>query len=120
VRVSNADNGGNGVTGLAVFDYSQLVGNALRPGQESGARAIKFSNPNTVLFTFTARVIAHVPASSGGSGGVTPTPVGPTGGTTTATSGSGGAVGGLLGGTSGLLRVTVNPLTKSVSVSPLR
>jgi subtilisin family serine protease len=121
VRVSNADNGGDGVTGAAVFDYSQLVGNVFRPDQESGARAIKFSNPNTSLFTFTARVIANVSASAGGAGGTSTTSTGSTGGTTSAGSGSGGSTGGgLLGGTTKLLRVTVNPLTKAVSVSPLR
>jgi subtilisin family serine protease len=118
VRVSNADNGGNGVTGAAVFDYSQLVGNVFRPDQESGVRAVKFSNPNNALFTFTARIIANVSTSTGGT---STTPAGSTGGTTATSSGSGGATGvGLLGGATKLLKVTVNPLTKAVSVSPLR
>jgi hypothetical protein len=52
VRVANADNGGNGVTGVAVFDYSQLVGSDLQPNEETATRGLRFNNPNTVLFTF--------------------------------------------------------------------
>ncbi|HEU4595853.1 MAG TPA: hypothetical protein VFS10_11985, partial [Pyrinomonadaceae bacterium] len=121
VRVANADNGGNGLTGVAVFDYSSLVGNVFRPDQESGARSLKFSNPNTSLFTFTARVIANVPASSGGTGGTSTTSTGSEGGSSSGSgTGSTSGGGGLLGKTSKLLKFTVNPLTKTVSVAPLK
>jgi subtilisin family serine protease len=67
VRVANADNGGNGVTSVAAFDYSQLVGSDFIAGEESGNKTLRFSNPNTVLFTFTARVKANVAAGGGNS-----------------------------------------------------
>jgi subtilisin family serine protease len=122
VRVANADNGGDGVTGPASFDYSQLVGADLRPNEETAARGIRFSNPNTVLFTFTARVIASVPV---GGGTASTTTDGTTGGTTDGTAAGGtsagtgtNGTGGVLSGTK-LLKFTVNPLTKTVSVAPL-
>jgi subtilisin family serine protease len=123
VRVTNADNNGDGVTGAAIFDYSQQVGADLLPNEESETRAIKFNNPNTVLFNITARIIASVPAGSAGTTETSST--GTTGGT------SGGATGGApsapgtnsAGGSvlskSKLLKITVNPLTKSVTVTPL-
>ncbi|HEX6185148.1 MAG TPA: S8 family serine peptidase [Pyrinomonadaceae bacterium] len=119
VRVSNADNGGDGVTKAAVYDYSQLVGDDLRPNEETATRGLRFSNPNTVLFTFTARVVANVSASGGA------TSTGSTGSTTGGTTGGGtigsgtNSTGGALTGAK-LLKFTVNPLTKTVSVSPLR
>jgi subtilisin family serine protease len=124
VRVANADNGGDGVTSPALYDYSQLVGADLQPNEETAARGLRFNNPNTALFTFTARVIASVPAA----GGTTPTGptgtsgdsgTGPTGAPSssngTGTNGTGGALTGVK-----LLKFTVNPLTKTVSVAPLR
>ena len=119
VRVANADNGRDGVTGVARFDYSQLVGPEFQPGEETATRGLRFNNPNTVLFTFTARVIANVPAAGGTtSAGST----GSTGGSTGGTSSGGGTTGtgGTLATATKLLKFTVNPLTKTVTVSPLR
>jgi hypothetical protein len=119
VRVANADNGGDGVNKVAVFDYSQLIGAALSPGAESGNKTIRFTNPNTILFTFTARVKAHV--LTGSSSSATSGTGGDTSGTSSGTSGSGdstNSAGGLSGVTK-LLKFTVNPLTKTVSVSLL-
>lgn len=124
VRVANADNNGNGVTNVAVFDYSQLVGNSLATGAESGNKTIRFSNPNTVLFTFTARVKANVltgggtvpggsnsggSSTTGGSGGTT------SGGSTTGGTTTGGS--GINSLTPRLFKFTVNPLTQTVSVT---
>ena len=124
VRVANADNGGNGVTGVAVFDYSQLVGADLQPNEETATRGLRFNNPNTVLFNFTVRVIASVPAGTGTTtttttGSTSDTNNGPTG---VPSSGSGTtSTGGTLATTTTkLLKFTVNPLTKTVTVSPLR
>ncbi|HKS26907.1 MAG TPA: S8 family serine peptidase [Pyrinomonadaceae bacterium] len=122
VRVANADNQGDGVSSTAVFDYSQLVGADLAPNEETATRAIKFSNPNTVLFTFTARVMASVPAgagstASGGSTGGTTTG-GTAGGTTTGGTGLNSVGSKILSGVK-LLKFTVNPLTKTVTVTPL-
>jgi hypothetical protein len=123
VRVANADNGQDGVTGIAVFDYSQLVGTDFQPNEETGTRGLKFNNPNTVLFSFTARVIASVPA-----GGSTTTTTGSTGDTTGGPTGAPASSGGgttstggtLSAATAKLLKFTVNPLTKTVTVSLLR
>jgi hypothetical protein len=122
VKVANADNNADGVSAAAIFDYSQLVGADLLPNEETATRAIKFSNPNTVLFTFTARVMASLP-----TGGAGATSGGTTGGTT-----SGGTTSGTTSGGTGLnvtgskilsgvrlLKFTVNPLTKTVTVTPL-
>ncbi|MBD0369661.1 MAG: S8 family serine peptidase [Pyrinomonadaceae bacterium] len=122
VQVTNADNNGNGVSTAAVFDYSQLVGADFLPNEETATRAIKFSNPNTVLFTFTARVIASVPAGAAGTtstssiGGTTTG--GTTGGTSTSGTGTNSTGTKILSGTK-LLKFTVNPLTKTISVAPL-
>lgn len=115
VRVANADNGGDGVNTIAVFDYSQVIGADFKPNEESGNRTLRFSNPNTLLFTFTARVKAYVLTGSAGAAGTT-TSSGPSGGTSTS-SGSSGS--GTAGSGSRLLRFTVNPLTQAVSVQLL-
>jgi subtilisin family serine protease len=123
VRVANADNGADGVSGVAVYDYSALVGSDFQPNEETATRGLKFTNPNTVLFTFTVRVIANVPAAGAGAAGTAST--GSTEGGTDGTSaggppatGTAGEGGGLVG--TQLLKVTVNPLTRSVSIAPLR
>ncbi|MBI3652745.1 MAG: S8 family serine peptidase [Acidobacteria bacterium] len=112
VRVINADNGGDGVTTPAVFDYSQLFGADLVANEETGNRTLRFTNPNTQLFTFTARVKAYVLTGSGGSSSAstsgTSSSANPGG---SSSSGSGTAASG-----SSLLRFTVNPLTGLVSV----
>ena len=122
VRVANADNGGDGVTRAAAFDYSHLVGADLQPNEETATRGLKFSNPNTVLFTFTARVIANVPAAVGASGATSTASTGDAdGGSTTgdtSTSTGTNSTGGSLTSTQ-LLKFTVNPLTKTVSITPL-
>jgi len=120
VRVSNADNSGDGVSRPAVFNYSAQVGQALAPGAESGARAIRFSNPSTSLFTFTARVFAHQPdaaAAAGSAGGEGSAGSGDA--TTAGASGGGGGTGGTSVGQT-LLQFTVNPLTRSVTVQLVR
>ena len=63
VRASNADNGGNGVASAAQWDYSNTVGadRALTPGETSGARHLKFSDPAGELFTFTAVIKGNFP-----------------------------------------------------------
>jgi subtilisin family serine protease len=115
VRVANADNGGDGVSAPAVFNYSAQVGQALTPGAESGARSIRFSNPSTSLFTFTARVFAHQPDAAGAAGSSVS-------GGETGTSGGGTGSGTSDGGTTGVnlsgqaLQVTINPLTNSVTI----
>ncbi|MFN6962962.1 MAG: S8 family serine peptidase [Pyrinomonadaceae bacterium] len=121
VRVANADNGGDGVGTVGIFDYSQTVGSSFVQNEESSNKLIRFSNPNTVLFTFTARVKANVlsGAAGGGAGGTTSGGTGPTGGTTSGGSGSTTTSTGGLPATGSLLSFTVNPLTGTVSVTPI-
>ena len=123
VTVANADSGGNGVTTPAVFDYSQLVGADFVPNEESGNKTIRFNNPNTVLFQFTAKVKAHVPtgSSSGGASSSSSSAGG------SSSSGSGGSTGGGVNSQTGgllnttrLLRFTVNPLTQTVTIQVLQ
>jgi subtilisin family serine protease len=111
VRVTNADNAGDGVTSPAIFDYSTQVGNDLVAGEESGDRTIKFTNPNTVLFTFKAKISAYTLSGSVPPSGQTTNGTGETAGTTTAEPDP------LSGLTGNLLQFTVNPLTKKVSIS---
>lgn len=114
VRVSNADNGGNGVTSTAVFDYSQLVGPDMVSNEESGNKTIRFTNPNMVLFTITVRVKANVATGAGGAGAA-----GATGGSGDGASGSlGGSATATKGKEPQLLQFTVDPLTRTVSLVP--
>jgi hypothetical protein len=113
VRVSNADNGGNGITTAAVFDYSQLVGADFAAGEESGNKTLRFSNPNTQLFTFSVRIIAN--AATGAAGG------GTSSASAAGSASSGSTAGGTTpSGTTGtsvkLLKFTVNPLTRTISL----
>jgi len=107
VRVSNADSGGDGVSSAAVFDYSQLVGYDFVPNEVSGSKQIRFSNPNMVLFTFTARVKANVstagPLNEGSKAARTDTKA-----VSTEPRAAESAT--------RLLQFTVNPLTNSVSI----
>ena len=119
VTVANADNGGNGTTTPAVFDYSQLVGADFIANEESGNKTIRFNNPNIVLFSFTARVKAHVLSGTGTTSGTSSqstTSGGSTGGTSSTGGGTNSTGGSILGsGNSTLLKFTVNPLTGIVT-----
>ena len=116
VKVANADNGGDGINSPALFDYSSLVGADFISGEESGNRTLRFHNPNTVLFTFTARVRAYV-LQGGTVAGASET--GSEGAATGTSTGGSGGTGGTLGSGSRLLRFTVNPLTRLVSIQRL-
>jgi hypothetical protein len=75
---------------------------------------IRFNNPNTILFSFTARVKAHVLNGTGSSSGTTSqssTTSGSTGGTSSTSAGTTSNKGTILGNGGTLLKFTVNPLT---------
>ncbi len=117
VRVKNADNGGNGVSSPASFDYTSQVGTdqTLAPGETSGTRQLQFNNPASEMFQFSIVVRGHLPdaagaASGGGAAG------GDSGGSSSGSSTGGGTSSGnsLPGGVT--LKFIVNPLTKSVSL----
>src|SRR2546430_936248 len=56
VKVTNADNGGDGQSNPAAFIYNQTLAN----GATSTARHIKFSDPYSRLFTITGTISARV------------------------------------------------------------
>jgi hypothetical protein len=123
VTIANADNGGNDTTTPAVFDYSQLVGADFVANEESGNKTIRFNNPNTILFSFTARVKAHVLkgtilASSTTSQSTTSG--GSTSGTTSTGNGTTSSSGTLLSNNSTLIKFTVNPLTGIVTTQVIQ
>lgn len=114
VRVANADNGGNGTTSSpALFDYSNRIGveQEFSPGEVSGARTMRFSDPAAELFTFDIQVTAY--RRTGGAGGASAT-----GGIETGGAGAAGSEGGA-SPMGALLRYTVNPLTGAVGVQLL-
>ena len=63
VRASNADNGGDGVSSSAQWDYSNTLGadRALTANEVSSARHLKFTDPAGELFTFTAVIKGNFP-----------------------------------------------------------
>jgi hypothetical protein len=110
--VKNADNGGNGksVATAALFGYSNLLGadQIYGPAEVTGSRSLQFNDATAEMFSFDVNVTAYVSAG-GGEGGTSAAP-------------GGGTSGGSSGGSSSLLplsktmRITVNPLTKLVTV----
>ena len=101
----------------ALFDYSGTFGFDLAPGETSAAKRLKFSNPASELFQFTAVVRAHLsdPAFAGNSagGGSTTTDGGDGGGTGTQ---PGSATDEALGTVPTTLTFTVNPLTRTIQL----
>jgi subtilisin family serine protease len=128
INVKNADNGGNGVSSPASFDYTTQVGadQQILPGETSGSRRLQFNNTAGEMFSFTAVVKGHLPDAAGASAGAAAAPAGgdaggapseapSSGGTNT---GSSASPGGVLQGVT--LRFLVNPLTRSISISIVR
>jgi subtilisin family serine protease len=118
VTVMNADNGGSGTKGSpASFDYSGTFGFDLAPSETSAAKRLKFSNPASELFQFTAVVRAHLPdpAFPGSSAGGGSTPTGGDGGGGADTQ-TGSATDEALGAVPTTLTFTVNPLTHTIQL----
>ncbi len=111
VRVKNADNGGNGVTSPATFDYTPQVGadQQLSPGELTASRRLQFNDPASEMFTFTVAIKGHFsdPAGGGAGGGTSGAASGGTSGSSTSSGFSFPAI--------KVMRVTVNPLTRVVS-----
>jgi len=124
VRVKNADDGGNGVSAPAGFDYTSQVGadQQLATGESTAARRIQFNNPASEMFQFTVIVRGHLPDSSAAAtGGGTSSGDGTGAGASGETSGSGSTSDSGTSTGSGIisgvrLRFLVNPLTGSVSL----
>jgi len=117
VAASNSDNSLSGAG--ANWIYSDLVGgdNALSSAEVSGARLLKFRNPNNEAFTATFSVIGNLPYTG-------PSCCSPNGSSSSA--GSGGSGGSGASGTSSsapsisattlVYQLTYNPLLNSVTV----
>jgi subtilisin family serine protease len=118
VTVANADNGGSGksAASAALFGYSNLLGadQAFTPGEKSGARTIQFRNTASEMFTFDAIVTAYQQGSAG-AGGTAAGATGGDGGSGTSASGSSDP----LQAVTKVMRFTVNPLTRTVTVKLL-
>jgi hypothetical protein len=122
VRVKNADDGGNGVSSPATFDYTSQVGadQQLSPGETTATRRLQFNDPAAEMFTCTVVVKGYFPDPAGAASG---------GGAASAPSGSGAAPssspssspssGLSLPGGVRVMQITVNPLTKSVTAKLL-
>ncbi len=119
VRVKNADDGGNGVTTPANFDYTPQVGadQQLSPGESTASRRIQFNDPASEMFTVTVMVKGYFPDTAGAasSGGASGGSSGGSGGS----SSSGSTSSGLTLPTTKVMQITVNPLTKSVTTKLL-
>ena len=115
VAAANADNGAGGAG--AAWEYGARVGadNVLAAGETTGARSLRFSNPNNEAFTVTFSVVGHLTRGSAAAGS-TPTAGGAAG------AGSGGdagaqtpqATGGDL--TGAVFKLTFNPLLGTATV----
>ena len=118
VRVSNADNGGDGVASAAVFDYTNAAGFELTPGETSGARQLKFSNSRGEMFSFTATVSGHLRSGGGSAGAEGSFTEGSSSGSSS-DSGESGTTEPVSIPSGKSLTFTVNPLLRTVSVKLL-
>jgi subtilisin family serine protease len=121
VRVANAENSGDGVATPATFDYTSAAGADLAPGEVSGAKTLKFNNPDSEMFDFTVVVRGHLRDASGGvqAGGAGSSPSGGESGSGQGSAGQGTNVAGQnlpLTAPQSVLKFSVNPLTRSVKL----
>jgi len=116
VRVSNAENGGSGVSpaNAALFDYTNQLGSdqLFSSAETTGARTLRFTDSASELFQFDVNVSAYLAGSTPGGGSAAP-------------AGGGGSGNQPANGLSlpvinvqsvkSVLRFTVNPVTKNVT-----
>ena len=103
------------------FDYSNAFGYDFAPGEVSASKHLKFNNPASEMFQFTAVVYANLPdpayaqsSSSGGAASSSSTSTSSGGGTGTQSGTTGGLP--LPGVQTKVLTFTVNPLTGTVKL----
>ena len=116
VRVTNADNGGSGVTAsnAALFDYSNKLGSdqLFSPAEATGTRTLKFADSASELFQFDVDVTAFLANSNGAGSSAAPSG----GGSDSQSSSTGLSLPGInLQSVKGVMRFTVNPLTGGVA-----
>ena len=119
VTAANADNQQPGVG--ATWDYSGRVGSdaQLTAGEVSGARSLRFNNPNNEPFSVTFNVVGNLARTNGGTSTTSSSTNGGTAGTggSTTSSGTASTTGALVGS---VFKVTYNPLLNLVSVEIIR
>lgn len=115
VSVKNAENGGSGQSAAtpALFSYTNLIGSdqQFTPAEITGNRTLQFNDSAAEMFSFDVQVTAF-------QGGAPGAPAGSSTSTSSGTNTSSSS------GTSpqtlpGILRITVNPLTKAVTANLL-
>ena len=115
VSVKNADSGGDGKSAAtsALYGYSNLLGSNQQfdPSEITGNRTLQFNDSAAEMFSFDVQVTAYQGAA--GAGGS----MAPAGGGSAGTGTSGNST--LPQSLPGVLRITVNPLTKSVTAKLL-
>jgi len=118
VSVQNADNGGNGtsISNAAMFGYSNLLGSdqIFSPAEITGSRTLRFNDSAAELFNFDVAVTAFQRTGSAGGGSAQGGSAGG-GGSSSGSAQSGVNVQSVMR----VLRITVNPLTRSTSVALL-
>jgi Subtilase family/PA domain len=118
VSVKNADNGGNGKSAqtAALFGYSNLLGSdqVLSAGETTGNRTLEFNDPSAEMFNFDVRVTAFE-NGAGGAGAPAGAAQQSSSGTNT---GSGPTAS--LPRLTGVLRITANPLTRTVTAKLIK
>jgi Subtilase family/PA domain len=116
VSVKNADNGGNGKSAqtAALFGYSNLLGSdqVFSAAETTGNRTLEFNDPSAEMFNFNVVVTAF---EAGANAAAAPAGAAPSAGGTGGSAGSGTSLQSL----TRVLRFTVNPLTRTVTVKLL-
>ena len=116
VRVIDADNGRNGLSpaNAALFGYSQKIGSdqLFSPNEVTGTRSLRFQDSAGEMFNYDAVVTAYLstgasPSSSSSSSSSASAPQ---------SSPSGDPLAGVLQKSNAVMRFTVNPLTRTVTV----
>jgi minor extracellular serine protease Vpr len=117
VKVTNAQNGGSGVSpaNAALFDYSSKLGadQQYSPAETTGKQTLRFADSASELFQFDVNVTAFL---SSGNGGSSSSSSASSGGTGTNSSSALTIPNINLQTAKTVLRFTVNPLTKGVTV----
>jgi subtilisin family serine protease len=112
VSVKNADNNGDGKSAqtAALFNYSNLLGadQVFAPGETTGNRSLEFNDSAAEMFSFDVAVTAYERGAGGASAG------GDDGGAGASAAGGSSSSGASLQSLTKVMRITVNPLTRSV------
>ena len=116
VRVINADNGKNGSSpaNAALFGYSQKIGSdqLFSPNEVTGTRSLRFQDSAGEMFNYDAVVTAYLSTGGSSSGSSSSS----SSSSSQQSSSSSDPLAGVLQKYNAVMRFTVNPLTKTVTV----